>query len=69
MSNWTTKTSECAKEGSDGEQCDLAGVEVNDVEDLYRSSKVKCGVMCREVPRTKDVKRLFLAGKLVQVQQ
>lgn len=32
------------QEGSDGEEGDLAVVEVDDVEDLYRSSKVKCGV-------------------------
>lgn len=30
----------------------MTGVEADDVEDLYRSSKVKCGVICREVPRT-----------------
>ena len=30
----------------------MTGVEANDVEGLYRSSKVKCGVKCREVART-----------------
>ena len=32
---------------------DMTGVMADDVEDLYRSSEVKCGVViCREVPRT-----------------
>ena len=35
-----------------GKESILKGFEAADVEDLYRSSNVKCGVMCREVPRT-----------------
>lgn len=37
---------------NDGKEGDVTGVEADDLEGLYRSLKVKCGVMCREVPRT-----------------
>ena len=36
----------------DGKEDEVTSVEVDVVKDLYRRSKVKCGVMCREVPRT-----------------
>ena len=35
-----------------GRKGDVTDVEADDVEDLYRSSQAKCGVMCREVART-----------------
>ncbi len=40
------------REGSNVKESDLTGFEADDVEDLYRMSKVQCGVMCREVART-----------------
>ena len=36
----------------DGKEDEVTGAKADVVEDLYRSSKVKCGVICREVPRT-----------------
>ena len=50
----TRQEKECAvgKKDNDSKENDVTGIEADDLEGLYRSFQVNCGVMCREVPRT-----------------
>ena len=49
---------------------DMTDDEADNVEDLYRSSKVQCGVMCREVPKKLTASRMsrdrLLQGSLLK---